>query len=86
MRMPIGSRLILAQDEVVTMVSSGILTITIGEATLTKEQAFICRHIEPKAAEFITAVSSSGYEFQCVSLDSEWEFEVNYAPPELDEK
>jgi len=85
MRMPAGSRLILAQDEVVAMVSSGILTVTVGEAELTREQAFICRYIEPRAAEFITAASSSGYELQCVALDSEWEFEVVCAPPELEE-
>lgn len=87
MRMPVGTRITFGNEQMVGLVSSGILTVSIGEAELTMGQAFICRHIEPKAAEFVRVTSSSGYKMNCLSLaDDEWELVVEMAPPEDEEE
>jgi len=86
MRMPVGTRIVFGNEELVALVSSGILEVTIGDVPLQRDQAFICRHIEPKAAEFITVKSSSGYEMKCLSLaDEEWALAVVVEAPEFED-
>lgn len=83
MLMPVGTRIVFDNEQMVALVSSGILEVTIGDVPLQKEQAFICRYIEPRAAEFITVKSSSGYEMKCLSLaDQEWALAVVVEAPE----
>lgn len=87
MRMPVNTRITFGNEEMVGLVSSGILEVTIGDAALQREQAFLCRYIEPTAAEYVKVTSSSGYEMNCLSLaDDEWELEVVVAPPEDEEE
>jgi len=86
MLMPVGTRIVFGNEEFVALVSSGILEVTIGDVPLQREQAFICRYVEPKAAEFITVRSCSGYEMQCLSLvDGAWELNVVAVPEDEEE-
>lgn len=81
MHLAVGTRITFQERELIGLLSSEILTLSVEDHALAKEQAYLVGYIRVNAADKITAVSHSGYELQCLEIDDkDWTFEVTVAP------
>jgi hypothetical protein len=76
----VGKKLHPELSEVLAMVASGILTMTLDGHPLTDEA--VIRNLKPEAAPKIQVQSSSGYKLKVLKIGAQWEMEVTYSPEE----
>lgn len=78
-KMEVGHQLSFSQAEVIGLVNSGILTVTLNGAPITEEWIF--RNLRPEATDQMHVRSSSGYELKVLKIEEgQWELEVTSKP------